>query len=281
MNDCLDKRDQYIKELSSKIDIISFEDQYGRTSIMTSGGKALVDGELTWELGISNDEETGFSNVGWKNASGNLADITDSLKSGSLNGLIQMRDKHINDFLSDIDKLAEVIITQVNNIHEDGYNLNHTSAAPDNPDGISFFKELTGNYARDIDLSNKVKEDSRNIAASSEYNSTTGNPMGNDIALDVANLIEKNLFNDGTSSVINFTASITNNIGQLTKGAKDLAQYSEETMQVMEEQRANISGVSIDEEMANLIKYQYAYQAASKLYNVAEELFDSLLAAIR
>jgi flagellar hook-associated protein 1 len=43
----------------------------------------------------------------------------------------------------------------------------------------------------------------------------------------------------------------------------------------------NVSGVNLDEEAANLIKFQQSYQAAAQVINVASALFDSLLAAVR
>ncbi len=42
-----------------------------------------------------------------------------------------------------------------------------------------------------------------------------------------------------------------------------------------------MSGVNLDEEAANLIKYQQAYQAAAQMISVASSLFDTLLAATR
>jgi flagellar hook-associated protein 1 FlgK len=278
-NDYLDKRTQYVKELSGKIDIISFEDQYGRMSVLTSKGKALVDGGNSWELGVMNDDETGFYKVGWKDSSGNLTDITDDISGGSIHGLVEMRDGQINDFITDIDKLAEVIITEVNDIHTAGYTLNHDPADL-NADGIPFFEEITENYAKNIDLSEKVKTDLKNIAASSGVDAA-GSPIGNDIALNISALMDENIFNGGTSTIVNYTSSITNRIGQLTKGANDFAQYSEDTMQAMEKQRESVSGVSLDEEMANLMKYQYAFQASSRLFTVADELFQSILEAVR
>jgi flagellar hook-associated protein 1 FlgK len=45
----------------------------------------------------------------------------------------------------------------------------------------------------------------------------------------------------------------------------------------VQKQRDSVSGVSIDEELSNLIKYQYAYQAAARLINAADTLMNSLL----
>ncbi|HNQ63733.1 MAG TPA: flagellar hook-associated protein FlgK [Syntrophorhabdaceae bacterium] len=278
-NDYLDRRTQYVKELSSKIGIISFEDEYGRMTIMTSKGKSLVDGGQSWELGVKTNQDTGFYRVGWEDFSGNFIDITDDINSGGIYGLLEMRDNQINDFIADTDKLAEVIISEVNSLHKNGYTQNHNVLDP-NPDGIPFFRELTGLYAKDIDISDKIKLDLKNIASSSEVD-ITGKPIGNGIAIDIAALMEKGLFDGNTSTFVDYTSTLTNKIGQLTKGAKDFAQYSEDTMNLMEKQREGISGVSLDEEMADLIKYQYAFQAASRLFTVADELFQTLLGAFK
>jgi flagellar hook-associated protein 1 FlgK len=45
--------------------------------------------------------------------------------------------------------------------------------------------------------------------------------------------------------------------------------------------RENLAGVNLDEEAANLIKFQNAYQAAAKAVTVANSLFDTLIGALR
>jgi len=280
-NDYLDKRQTLINELAAKMNITYFEDKYGMVTILTKDGKLLVDGGNGWELDLLNDSDTGFYRIGWKNSSDNLTDITDSITSGSLRGFMAMRDEEIVRFIDDLDTLAQVLIEEVNTIHKDGYTLNHVQQVPDEPDNILFFKELTGYYAKDIDISDEIKSDIKNIAASEEVNDLTGKPVGNGVALKISGLMDEGLFYDGTATFVNYTSSITNKIGQLTKGALSVAQYSEDTMVVMEKQRESVSGVSLDEEMANLIKFQYAYQAAARLFVVADDLFKSLLEAVR
>ena len=48
----------------------------------------------------------------------------------------------------------------------------------------------------------------------------------------------------------------------------------------MQELRDNVSGVSLDEEMANIIKYQQAYSAAAKLVSISDEMLRALLGTI-
>ncbi|MCX8111077.1 MAG: flagellar hook-associated protein FlgK [Syntrophorhabdaceae bacterium] len=278
-NDYLNRRTEYIKELSGKLDITYFEDDFGRVTILTSKGKPLVDGGQSWQLTVTDNEDTGFYNLGWKDPSGNITDITNNITGGRVRGLIEMRDGQINDFIYSMDELARAIIEEVNTIHKKGYTLNHNTSSTD-PDNIAFFNEITGNYSKDMAVSDKVKADIKNIAAASKIDSTSGKPIGNGIALNIASLIDQNILEGGKSNIVDFTSSITNRVGQLSKSAKNFLEYSEDTMQIMEKQRESVSGVSLDEEMANLIKFQYAFQAASRLFTVADELFQSILEAV-
>lgn len=278
-NDYITKRNEYLKELSGKLDINYFEDEYGRVTVLTSQGKALVDGGQSWRLDVIDDGTTGFYKVGWKDFLGNSTDITEGIKSGSVYGILRMRDGEINNFISEMDELARAIIEEVNNIHKNGYTLNHNPASTE-PDNVVFFRDITGNYSKDIALSDEVLNDVKNIASSGKIDANTGKPIGNDIALDIAALMDKKILNNDSTTIVEFTSTITNKVGQLSRGAKDMLEYSKDTMQIMEKQRESISGVSIDEEMANLIKFQYAFQAAARLFTVADNLFQSLLDAV-
>jgi flagellar hook-associated protein 1 FlgK len=79
---------------------------------------------------------------------------------------------------------------------------------------------------------------------------------------------------------VDYLANLSSKIGGTLRAAKDTFTFEEETMGILEKQRESVSGVSIDEEMANLIKFQYAYQAAARLFTVADELLKSLLEAV-
>ncbi len=270
--DFVDQRNEFFKELSGKLDVTSVEDKYGRITILTGKGKVLVDGGQHWDLEVIPDTDTGFNRVAWKDHSGNLSDITDQITSGTLKGLTDVRDQYIGDvFVKQLDELAKSIITNVNQIHKTGVTLNNTT-------GIPFFNETTGNYAENMNLTDAVKWDVRNVAATS----SAANPADNDIALSLAALGTSELSINGMSSTLSdYVASVIGNVGELTKNAQSLAQFQQDTMTTLENQRASVSGVSIDEEMANLIKFQYAYQAAARLFTVADELFQSLLGTMR
>jgi flagellar hook-associated protein 1 FlgK len=261
-----------LKELSGKINITSFEDQVGALTVMSGSGKTLVERNTSWKLTTQKDPTTGFKDVAWEDGSGNLTDITDGISGGKIKALIDIRDKYLeNGFIKDLDELAKTIITEVNTDHTEGYNQNGTT-------GIAFFKEIGGNFARDMDLSSDVKNDVSNIAAASAPEETTGN----DIALQIASLIDQSLtINGQTTRMTTYVSTMMSNVGELTRNAQELSEQHQSAMTIMEKQREGVSGVSIDEEMTNLIKFQYAYQAAARLITVADEMFQDLLGVIK
>ena len=271
-NDLMDKRQLLLKELSGRIKITYFEDDFGMITVLTRSGNLLVDGGTSYELSSAITDENGFSSVAWKDALGNLIDISSTLEGGELKGIIEMRDGVINELMNEVDLLAQTLIDEVNGLHKSGYTLS-------GKEGIPFFKELSQYFAKDIDISEDIKSDLRNIVASEELDG--GKPVGGGIATEIAGLIDKKIFFNGTSSITEFVSSMNNRIGQIARGASERLDFSESTYSIMEKQRESVSGVSIDEEMANLIRYQYAYQAASRLFNIADELFKNLIDAVR
>jgi flagellar hook-associated protein 1 FlgK len=269
--DYIDKRTLLVKELSGKMDVVSVEDEYGRLTLLSGKGKTLVDGDSYWTLDVMEDPETGFNRIAWEDHGGNLTDITSDITTGRLKGLMNVRDIYIGEgLLGDIDELAKAIVDEVNAIHEEGYTQNGTT-------GVAFFRGLTENYAKEISLSDAVLADRKNVAATS----SSDNPTDNDIALRMAALGEQEVSIGGTQATFtDYVSGVIGNVGELAKNAKDVSEYQQSTMATIEKQRESISGVSLDEEMANLIKFQYSYQAAARLFTVADELFRSLLEAV-
>ncbi len=77
-----------------------------------------------------------------------------------------------------------------------------------------------------------------------------------------------------------YEAGVVSKVGEAVKSATELATYNQNAMTSLQGQQASESGVSIDEEMSNLIQYENAYQAAARLYTVADSLLNTLLNAV-
>ncbi len=259
---------QYVKELSGIMDLQVSNDADGGTKIMTSGGKILVERNMVNELSAEKSSANDFYRVVWNSSSPNSVDITDTIRGGSLKSYLDLRDNQIAGFMDTVNDLAQSLMTEVNSLHSAGYNVNGTT-------GTDFFLNLTHDYAANIDVSNEVKADVGNIATSSSPVSTSGN----DVALAIAGLGSASVAIGGSNTTYgDYTASTVSKIGALSQNAQNLSEYHQNLLTSLQTQREGISGVSIDEEMTNLIKFQYAYQAAARLLTTADTLFTSLLA---
>jgi flagellar hook-associated protein 1 FlgK len=120
-------------------------------------------------------------------------------------------------------------------------------------------------------------------------------PGDNTNSLDLANLQYQNVTvrqwsysrEDGASFVDVSTATIDENLHQMigsigieSQSVQREKDYNQTMVDQISETRDNISGVSLDEEMANLIRFQHAYMAAAKLITTAQEMLDEILQAV-
>jgi len=234
---------------------------------MTADGKLLVEKGISYELTAEKTGADNFYHVYWKGTSLYSIDITNSIGGGTLKSLVDLRDTQLVGFIDDINDLAESLMTEVNTVHATGYNPGGTT-------GVNFFENMTQDYAANIDLSDEIKTDVNYIAVTS----SASNMSGNDIAMAIANLGSADVTIGGTTTTyVTYTASIASTIGNLSQNAQNLSEYHQNLMDMVSNQRETVSGVSIDEEMSNLIKFQYAYQAAARLINTADTLMSALM----
>ena len=125
--------------------------------------------------------------------------------------------------------------------------------------------------ARNIEVSTAILGNINKIAVSETVNGDGGN------ASNIGAIKDELLMNDDHSTFNSYYASIVGQIGQDVIGAnRDFDRHTNLTNQLTNK-RESISGVSIDEEMMNLVKYQTGYNAAAKLFSTADELVDTLM----
>lgn len=114
---------------------------------------------------------------------------------------------------------------------------------------------------------------------STEYNS--GGVGDNRNALLLANLANNKVMGNGSTSINDSYISLVSNVGSGTKQAGLSAVAQKGVLDSAAASRESVSGVNLDEEAANLIRFQQAYQAAAQVISVANTLFDTILNAVR
>jgi len=100
-------------------------------------------------------------------------------------------------------------------------------------------------------------------------------------ALLLSELQNQRLLNDGTASYMDFYGGVVADVGILTRQAQLTSTAQGNLLEQAQNSRDALSGVNLDEEAANLVKFQQAYQAASQVIVTANTMFQSLIAALR
>jgi flagellar hook-associated protein 1 FlgK len=260
-NDYRDQRDLLVLNLSKLIDLDSFEDGDGNITVMVGGGKPLVERTFTWDL--STAKVGGVDQVYWNNSSGGSEDITTRIASGELKGWIEARDVVINDYQANLNDLAATMIAEINALHSAGYGLDGSQN--------NFF---VGTGAADMAVNPDIVANVDLIAAASDPAALPGN---NETAMAIFNLQNTLIMAGGGSTFDNFYISLVGDVGNDVRRADLNFDHQTTMMNHLSNYREEVSGVSLDEEMVNLIKFQHAYTAAAKLITTADEMMETIL----
>lgn len=258
-NEYRDRRDLLLKEISGKMDVTITEHEDGMTTVAIDG-RILVERNDVFELDVQSvsDGESISLNPIW------IEDNTAiDIRSGSLAGILEVRDNVIDEKLEDLDLLANTFVEQVNAIHQQGY-------TQDGSTGVMFFNSNTTG-ASDIALSSEVLDDTAKIAASADANLGDGSN-----ALAISQL-ESSRIMEGGSTVVDFFASVIGKLGVEAQEATFMRENQELMVYQLENQQASVSGVSLDEEMTQLLKYQQAFDAAAKLIQTVDEMMETII----
>jgi flagellar hook-associated protein 1 FlgK len=154
-------------------------------------------------------------------------------------------------------------------------------------DGDSFLIRPT--YSAASTIEQKII-DSREVAlATNAAIDSSGNPYtitgpmpgDNRNGLALAELENKRSMLGGTASFQDGYGLIVSEVGVLTSSAKIATAAQETLLNNAKSAWGNVSGVNLDEEAANLIKFQQSYQAAAQMISVSDNLFNALLGAVR
>lgn len=267
-NETRDRRDQLIRELSSKIGITFTENSDGTTDIAyADGGAALVTGTTAGSFSLTVNGGTGLYDVNLTPPAGVLAIVAPV--TGELGATIALRDTIIPDYLTKIDTLAKSVADTVNAEHTNGFNLAGAT-------GQDFFTPPGAVNGAAAGLSLAAGLTTNTIAASAALATLPGD---NSNALAIARLV--NAATTAGTTYNSYYTNLVSTIGLDVKAAKNTVAHAEAFTKQLNSLRESNSGVSLDEELTNLVKYQRSYQASAKLINTATEMIDTVIAMVR
>ncbi len=269
-NELRDQRDQLIQNLAKQIDITYTENGDGTTDVNftdAGGTYSLVSGSSAGAFSLTTDATTGLYDVNLTPAGGGTPTQV-SPTGGVLGAILDVRDTVIPGYLSQVDVLATTIATAVNTQHEAGCDLSGNS-------GIAFFDPATTSAAS-IAVNPALTSTSQIAAAAS------GAPSGdNSNALLIANLQNALTMSSNSSTFNGYYDSLVSTVGLDVQSAKNTVSQDNAFSLQLTNLRESNSGVSLDEELTNLVKYQRSYQASAKLITTATEMLDTVLGMIQ
>ena len=202
--------------------------------------------------------------------------ITNVISGGAIAGFVQIRDQKIPDYQNDLDTLANTIINQVNAQHLLGTDVLGNA-------GVNFFtptpapplpQTLPTGAAGNFTVNPAVAADGLLIAAGQ-----SGEAGDNSNALDLAALSDLKILNANTETFSEGFASLQFKVGTAAQSSKRTLEAQNAVLVQLQNQRDSISGVSLDEEALDLMRFQRAYQAAAKFISTIDQLTGELIAS--
>ncbi|MHC1759577.1 MAG: flagellar hook-associated protein FlgK [Negativicutes bacterium] len=292
-NDLRDRRDLLVDELSGYVDVQVVEDRDGNY-IIQSGAVTLVNRQKTTELTTVSrmDPDYGYETL---NIQADGLDV--KLSNGSLKGMLDMRDDTeigIKGYLNDLSAMSEFLLRDFNAIHRAGY-------GEDNVSGRNFFGEETTDYTETafatpnewltaLQVSSALLDQTtatpgvQRIAAKTL--ATQGNASG-DNAVKLSQALRMNttdLLPAGYTPTLGTTASLNSyysgvigTLGIQSQSATRLVENQKTLVSQIESWRQSTSGVNMDEEMSDMIRFQKGYNASARMITTMDEMLDKLI----
>ncbi|AHM55619.1 flagellar hook-associated protein 1 [Peptoclostridium acidaminophilum DSM 3953] len=292
-NDLRDRRNLLIDKLSSLVgvEVVEVSESTGSSAFESKKMNILINGNMLVSHDKVNklvadeqiDHPAGIADISVRQVKFSTGDpLNVDAISGKLKAELDIRDnasegarKGVSFYMKKLDEFVKTFAEQINGVHMAGYGLDAATT------GIAFFEAESGGdiTAKNITLSKKIEEDLDNIAAAGiEDDATVGKGLAGDNSniLEIAELRHKNdMFMWGTPD--DFVKSLVANLGVDAQDAKRTMNNQEVLTQQIETQRQSISGVSLDEEMTNVVRFQHAYNASARMITTLDEMIDVIV----
>lgn len=245
-NDLRDMRYQALADLAGLVQISAVEESSGSLTVTLTDGDekiTLVAYQNSGELRYDSTSHL----LSYVDAEEQPFDPTEnSIEGGKLSGLLNASEK-VRDYLERLDTFAATLIEKVNTTHGT----------------VAVF---SGSAAADIAVAEDFK-DPANIRA--------------DQALALSNLQQLRMEELGDSTFVNYLAGIQQQVGLDQSQAGSNATFYGSLSEELLAQQQSVSGVSIDEEMIDLLKFQQLYQAAARVVSVTQQMLSTAIEMVR
>lgn len=301
----LDQRDSILKSLSGYIPVKTTLCDNGTVNV-SIGGHDLVNGPsvtghldattgpsasnpVTINIVDPNNNSTLYSNVNSDLSSGTIGAILDVTGSATSSNFT------INSAISSIDKLANAFATEINKIQagtitsggtttyamclSSDYKTLTASAATNNlfinkDSGLADANINAGN----ISINSNIESHLYLVAAGRSTTGVDSTDVGNKQNANMLNATQNATYSEiGNQTFVNYLSTEVSSIGTSVKGIDNNLDTQSSVISSIESQLSSKTGVNLDEELGDLIKYQQAYQAAARMFSICSDLLGELI----
>jgi len=253
-----DARTRVIERLSELTGGVAAPGEKGKLLFSLPGGPTLVSGESALPFQLKPDGTGTYAVL-----NNNGSDLTSRLSGGKLGALLQQRDVELSGRLADLDNVASDLITRANAL---------TTGASDldgNPGGALFEPDPApgSGAAGAIAVSSAVLGNSRLLAISA-----SGAPGDGSVAEQLSALRETASAALGNRSPVGFLGDMLADLGNRTVQADVDSNVSTRLVENLQARRDAVSGVNLDEEAIELVRYQQSFEAAARFLQVLNDV---------
>ena len=272
-NDLRDQRDALLRDLTEDIEINYYEDQWGMLVVRGPKEVTLVEGPRHASMSVTaNRDNKGLYDIiitDWEQSSSR--NVTDKINGGRIDGLLQLRDELLPNLIDKNNELTFNFANSVNAVHREGY-------------GIGDFAEAKGRNL--FDVSNSIENAAESISITDVLNASpnslaagsTPNAPGDNVNMNnLVRLKDMKLMQDGATTFNDYYANMIGQIGLETVRAEHVSDADQILSRDLEAKREAVSGVSLDEEAVELMKWQSAFTASSKVITTVDEMLETVL----
>ena len=259
-NTSMDMQVQKLEKLSELVDIETMTGENGSLEVRIGGVQVLSENNYR-KIIPDNDDTAKLYGLRLENGT------TIRPSGGTLTAAIAMYEETIPEMKDRLDLIAETMVTEINDIHRQGFGLE---------DGIArdfFDPDFTS--ASEIRVSDVIHNNHEHIAASS----IMGEAGNGNIAADLAELRNERII--GGRKMVDYAVDLISDPGSNLVKLRSSMESRESEIRMLEVQQEREAGVNIDEELSLMIQYQNAYQGAARVMASAQQMYDTLISLVR
>ncbi|HKU40088.1 MAG TPA: flagellar hook-associated protein FlgK [Polyangiales bacterium] len=271
--DLEDRRDQLIREVGEYIPVQVIPDKQGAITLQMAGQRTLVGPDSSVHHLLAIPEATSGDIRIYRDTAGQNEDITAMISSGKIGGTFAARDGALATAKQQLDQLASDVATAYNAQHvlgygADGVNGRNLFAPPASVAGAAASFAVSGDVAGQPDLIAGA-QDPLNL------------PSDNRNAIAMLHVRDQLVALGGTATAQQAFTALVADAGTAAQQANHQATQANAVLEQIDNLRASASGVSTDEEMIALMKFQRAYQASLRVIETADSMLNDLLSLRR